>query len=173
MFKADEEGFTLVQLIAALASVLVLMTMVVPALEHMTRRADETEAIESLRTLNQMEGQYAEDFPQVGFTCSLAELGGDAKAGAPSPAGAQLITKDLAAGSKAGYRFTVSSCVHGMSGGREVVVGYGIAAVPERPGKTGQRGFCTSQDAHLAADPNGGTNCTELLKGSSPVKGQA
>lgn len=172
MFKDEDPGFTLAGLIVVLAAVLVLMTIVVPALEHMTRRADETEAIESLRTLNQMEGQYAEMFPAVGFTCSLAELGGDAKAGPPSPTGAQLVPKDLASGSKAGYRFTVSSCVHGMRGGHDVVTGYSIAAVPERLGKTGGRGFCTSQDAHLSADPRGGTDCTELLKASSPVRGQ-
>jgi type IV pilus assembly protein PilA len=158
-------GFTLVELLLALAGVLVLMTIVVPALEHANRRADEADAVESLRTLNQMEGQYAANYPEHGFACSRAELGGKPSDGPPTPEAAQLVDADLARGIKSGYRFAVSGCTEAARDGHQVATGYVIDAVPLQPGKTGIRGFCTSQDARLAADPAGGTNCTVPLEG--------
>jgi type IV pilus assembly protein PilA len=160
-----ESGFTLLQLLLTLAAILVLMTAIVPTLEHATLHADENEAIASLKTLNQMEGEYAATYPDRGFTCSFTALGGRRGQKTPTADAAQLITPDLASGSKAGYRFSFTRCTTAERNGRPVVTGYALSAVPERLGRTGSNGFCTSDDAHLAADPTGGVNCTELLRG--------
>ncbi len=132
---------------------LVIITLVVPALEHEGRRADETEAISSLKTLNQMEGQYAEAYPAAGFACSLSKLGGNPKLGLPNADAAQLVPDDLARGNKAGYSFAFASCNER---------GYEIVATPS--GKTGHRTFCIDQSVSLRVNPNGGNACTEDLR---------
>lgn len=151
--QGGESGYTLAQLLTVISVLLVIMTLIVPALEHEGRRADETEAISSLKTLNQMEGQYAAAYPNRGFACSLTALGGNPKLGAPNADAAQLLPDDLARGAKAGYRFAFASCA---------AKSYEIVATPA--GKTGHRTFCIDQDVDLRVNPDGGTTCTETLR---------
>lgn len=159
--RARQSGFTLVELLVGIAAVLLLMTLLVPHWERGAVHADEAEAIQSLKTLNQMEGQYAASYPMRGFTCTLAQLGGNPKLGAPSDAAAQLIPDDLASGAKAGYHYALSDCVTGHDG---TVIAYRLAAVPDVVGKTGDRGFCTDETAAVTFDPRGGAACTEKLQ---------
>lgn len=148
-----ESGYTLAQLLTAISVLLVIMTLVIPALEHEGRRADETEAISSLKTLNQMEGQYAAAYPGRGYACSLNTLGGNPKLGPPNADAAQLVPDDLARGTKAGYRFAFASCA---------ATSYELIATPT--GKTGHRTFCIDQSVHLRVNPNGGPTCSENLQ---------
>ena len=48
--------------------------------------------------------------------------------------------------------------------GSRQTTSYKVTAVPERPGKTGNRGFCGDLSGAIAADPAGGTNCTETVE---------
>jgi type IV pilus assembly protein PilA len=161
MAKETRRGFTLTELVVAIVAVLLLMTVVVPHWERGAVHADEAEAIQSLKTLNQMEGQYAASYATRGFTCELAKLGGNPKLGPPSAEAAQLVPDDLARGSKAGYHYTLSDCRAGNDGS---VLHYRIAAAPDAVGKTGDRGFCTDETGAIAFDPKGGTECTEALR---------
>ena len=79
----NESGFTLVELLIVMSVILILMTLAIPAMQQVIRKGNETSAISSLRMLNEMEGQYASQYPQHGFACSLPALGG--KVGSAPP----------------------------------------------------------------------------------------
>jgi type IV pilus assembly protein PilA len=159
-----ESGFTLVELLIVMSVILILMTLAIPAMQSVIRRGNETSAIASLRMLNEMEGQYNSTYPQHGFACSLTALGGKVGSGAPAAEAAQLIPDDLSSGSKAGYTFTISGCSKTTINNVDQYNSYQLNAVPNSVGHSGNRGFCTDENAQIHYDPKGGTNCTELLQ---------
>lgn len=158
-----EAGFTLVELLIVMSVILILMTLAIPQMQKVIKRGNETSAVQSLHTLNSMEGQYNSSFPTHGFACSLAELGGKAGSGPPTPEAAQLISEDLASGNKAGYTFAITNCTKVTVNNQDQVTSYEITAVPNTVGKTGDRGYCTDGN-DIRYDPKGGTNCTDLLQ---------
>jgi type IV pilus assembly protein PilA len=160
----NDAGFTLVELLIVMSVILILMVMAIPAMQKTIIRANETSAMSSLRMLNQMEGEYASQYPQHGFACTLAALGGKAGSGTPTPEAAQLINEDLSAGTKSGYTFAVTNCTKTTINNVDQYNSYEITATPNSVGHTGNRGFCTDENAQIRYDPKGGTNCTELLQ---------
>jgi type IV pilus assembly protein PilA len=162
--RNHEAGFTLVELLIVMSVILILMTLAIPAMQKTIKRANETSAISSLRMLNQMEGEYNSDFPAHGFSCSLTALGGKPDSGPKSPEAAQLINEDLASGHKSGYTFTITGCDKSTVNNIDQYNSYKIFAVPNSVGHSGDRGFCTDENAQIRFDPKGGTNCTELLE---------
>jgi type IV pilus assembly protein PilA len=162
--RTYELGFTLVELLIVMSVILILMVMAIPAMQSVIRRGNETSAISSLRMLNEMEGQYSSTYPQHGFSCSLTALGGKTGSGNPTPEAAQLIADDLASGNKAGYTFTITNCGKQTINNVDQYNSYEITAVPNSVGHSGNRGFCTDENAQIRYDPKGGTNCTELLQ---------
>lgn len=162
--SALEAGFTLVELLIVMSVILILMTLAIPQMQKVIKRGNETSAISSLRTLNQMEGQYASTYPTHGFACSLSSLGGKQGSGTPTPEAAQLIADDLSSGNKAGYTFTITNCSKTTVNNQDQYNSYQINAVPNSVGHSGDRGFCTDENGQIHYDPKGGTNCTELLQ---------
>lgn len=160
----NESGFTLVELLIVMSVILILMVMAIPAMQSVIRRGNETSALASLRMLNEMEGTYASNYPQHGFACTLTALGGKVGSGPPSAEAAQLIPDDLASGHKAGYTFTISNCNKTTINNIDQYNSYQVTAVPNSVGHSGNRGFCTDENAEIHYDPKGGTNCTELLQ---------
>jgi type IV pilus assembly protein PilA len=159
-----ESGFTLVELLIVMSVILILMTLAIPAMQSVVRRGNETSAIASVRMLNEMEGQYNSNYPQHGFACTLPTLGGKVGSGAPTPEAAQLIPDDLASGTKSGYTFTITCSNKTTNNNVDQYNGYAITAVPNSVGHSGNRGFCSDENAQIRYDPKGGTNCTELLQ---------
>jgi type IV pilus assembly protein PilA len=147
-----------------LTCILILMTLAIPAMQTVTRRAHQTSAIASLRILNSMEAEYNATYPDHGFACSLTALGGEPGSVAPTADAAQLIPSDLASGTKAGYVFEIGRCKKVTVGNKEKVTAYRIAAVPISPGHSGDIGYCTDESGQILYDPNGDMACTELLK---------
>jgi type IV pilus assembly protein PilA len=158
-----ESGFTLVELLIVMSVILILMTLAIPEMQKVIKRSNETSAIQSLRDLNSQEGTYNSTYPTHGFACTLAELGGKAGSGPPSPEAAQLIPEDLASGVKAGYTFTITCGSKTTVNNVDQYNSYNITATPNAVGKTGDRGFCTDGNA-IHYDGKGGTNCTDLLQ---------
>ena len=93
----------------------------------------EMAAIRTLATLNTAQTQYFSTYGR--YATSLTELGPPAGGGATSPSSADLITTDLAAGMKSGYKFS-------MVGSPQ---GYGVNAEPQVYNTTGKRSFFTDQ----------------------------
>jgi type IV pilus assembly protein PilA len=162
--RDHELGFTLVELLIVMSVILILITLAIPGYEKIRKIGNETSAITSLRMLNQQEGEYSSLYPQHGFTCSLAALGGKEGSGTPTPEAAQLIADDLASGSKAGYTFSIVCGEKSTINNIDQVNSYTINAIPNAVGKTGNRGFCTDPSGQIRYDPKGASNCTELLQ---------
>lgn len=160
---AIESGFTLMELLIVMSVILILMAVAIPNFMNMRSQANETAAEEELRTLNSAEIQYQTDYPANGFSCNLAQLGGDPKTGAPGPQAAQLIPADLASGYKSGYNFAITNCTKVTVNNQDVYTSFEVTAVPQAVGKTGHRGFCMDQTGEIKADPAGGTNCTQPI----------
>ena len=159
-----EEGFTLIELLIVMSVMLILMTLAIPQMLKLTKQAHETSAMSSLRAINEAEMQYNSTYPTHGFACSLAQLGGDPKSGAPTPESAQLIREDLASGEKAGYTFAITNCSKVTINNQDQYTSYEVTAVPNKVGKTGDRGFCSDENNSIHFDPQGGTNCTQLIQ---------
>ncbi|HEY2039032.1 MAG TPA: type II secretion system protein [Edaphobacter sp.] len=162
--RQQEEGFTLIELLIVMSVMLILMTLAVPQMLKLTKQAHETSAIQSVRTIVQAQLQYNSMYPGNGFSCSLAQLGGDPKAGAPSAQAAQLVDVGLATGVKAGYNFTITNCNKVTVNNQDMYTSYEVTAVPTSVGKSGDRGFCSDENNRITFDPAGGTNCTQPIQ---------
>jgi type IV pilus assembly protein PilA len=160
----NESGFTLVELLIVMSVILIIMAIAIPGMQKAVIRANETSAVSSVRMLSTMENEYSSTYPQHGFACSLAALGGKQGSGAPTPESAQLINEDLASGNKSGYTFTITGCNKQTINNVDQYNSYQINAVPNSVGHTGNRGFCSDENGQIHYDPKGGTNCTELLQ---------
>lgn len=157
------DGFTLMELLIVMAIIAILMLIAIPTMGNMRRYANETSAIQSIRAINMAQSQYESTYPANGYACSLTALGGDPKAGPPSPTNAQMLQTDLATGIKSGYTFTVGNCTKVNQNGVDRVTGYTVTATPLTVGQTGNRAFCSDQFGAIKFDPTGGTNCTQNL----------
>jgi len=162
--RSNEEGFTLIELLIVMSVMLILMTLAVPQLLKLRKQANETSAIQSVRTIGQSELQYNSAYPANGFSCSLAALGGDPKSGAPSAQAAQLLDTGLASGQKAGYTFAITNCTKVTVNNQDMYTSYEITAVPQSVGNSGDRGFCSDANNLIRFDPAGGTNCTQPIQ---------
>ena len=159
-----EAGFTLMELLIVISIMLILMLIAIPNFAGMKMQANETSAMESLRAIYSAEIQYQTNFPANGFACSLAALGGDPKAGAPSATQAQMLEGDLASGQKSGYTFNVVNCTKVTVNNHDMYTSYEATAVPQAIGKTGHSGYCIDQQGEIKKDLSGGTNCTVPLQ---------
>jgi type IV pilus assembly protein PilA len=162
--STDAAGFTLIELLIVMSIMIILMTLAVPQLMKLRKQAQETSAVQSVRTIAQAELQYNAAYPANGFSCSLATLGGDPKSGAPTAQAAQLIAPDLATGQKAGYTFALTNCSKVTVNNQDMYTSFEITAVPQAIGKTGDNGYCADENNTIRKDPTGGTNCTAPLQ---------
>ena len=157
-------GFTLMELLIVIAIILILMLMAIPTIGSLTKKGNETSAINSVQTVTKSEIQYQSSYPANGYACTLPALGGDPNAGPPTPTASQILQGDLTSGYKSGYIFTIT-CTNKVSiNGTDRSNGYTITAVPQTVGKTGDRGFCSDQFGTIKYDPVGGINCTQNLQ---------
>jgi type IV pilus assembly protein PilA len=161
---ADPNGFTLMELLIVMAIIAILMLIAIPTVGSLKKRANDLSAIQSIRAISQAQLQFESTYPTNGFACSLAALGGDPKAGAPSPTQAQMLQGDLSTGVKSGYIFAITNCTKVNLNGTDRITGYQVTAVPQTVGQTGDRGFCSDQFGTIKADPAGGTSCTQSIQ---------
>jgi len=154
-----ETGFTLIELLIVMSIMLILMALAVPQMLKVKKNADQTSAVQTMRTIGSAELSYKGDYTTYG--CPLSVLGGDPKAGSPTAQAAQLLPPDLAAtGQKAGYTFTVTCGSKTTINNQDIYNSVEITGVPETIGKTGDNGYCSDENNVIQIDPTGGTNCT-------------
>jgi type II secretory pathway pseudopilin PulG len=142
------EGFAIAGLvlgyveIAGIPFLLIIAAIAIPNLLRAKIAANESSAVESVRTLNSAEIAYASSHPEQGYTCSLSDL-----------ADAASIKSPLATGQKNGYAFELTGCVPASDGGPNVK--YQVVAYPVRLHQTGVRAFCSDESATIKVDSEG------------------
>jgi type IV pilus assembly protein PilA len=145
--------------------VVIALALTLPHWFKLFKNRNEVAAINTMRAIDAAELKYKTAYPDIGFACSLATLGGDPSSGPPSAQGADLLDPALAAtGHQSGYAFAISNCNQVTLDNQASYTSYQLTAVPLQVHKTGNTGFCSDESAILKADPTGGTNCTQPIQ---------
>ncbi|MGZ4827787.1 MAG: type II secretion system protein [Terriglobales bacterium] len=131
-------GFSLIELLIVVAIILTIAAIAIPSLLRSRIAADEASAVASIRAITTAEHAYAQMFPNLGYTCTLSDLGAPA-AGQPigPTAAGGILDSVLVAGVKQGYTLSLSSCTGSPKST------YSSVAIPVTPGTTGVRSFCS------------------------------
>ena len=133
-----QKGFSLIELLIVVAIILTIAAIAIPNFLKSKMAANESSALESMRTINTGEVAYAASCPSIGYSATLVEL----NTGTICASGTGIIDNVLATGAKSGYTFTYTPGAADTSG---VVSAYTNVAVPLNVGVTGQRGFYSDQ----------------------------
>jgi len=150
--RNKEKGFSLIELLIVVTIILIIAAIAIPNLMRNKIQANETAAVETMRTLNESILLYSNSYG--GFPHALSDMGpasGGATAAATS-AGADLIDATLASGVKSGYKFAYTAVMTDPAGN---VQSYTITATPVVPGSTGQRSFFTDQSGTIRNTSSG------------------
>ena len=145
-------------LVLASLVVLLLLAVLAPKIVDKKIYLNESSAVATLRTIRAAQLRYAEDHPRLGFADNVIKLGQPQTGSPQSESDANLL--GWVAGchtqpcTRAGYLFAIDQ----TSGAP--VTSFRITAVPQTPGKTGTRGFCSNESGVITADPAGGSACS-------------
>jgi type IV pilus assembly protein PilA len=147
-----QKGFSLIELLIVVAIILIIAAIAIPNLLRARMAANESSAASTVRTVNTAQVTYQSTYPTVGYAVTLLALGGPIGAACvPASTSACLIDSVVAnngnpAGTgKSGYLF-----VGAGAGG-----GYYVQGNPITVGQTGNRSFCSYEDAVVRVDPAG------------------
>ncbi len=105
-------GFSLIELLIVIAIILIILAVALPKLTSARRYAQEMAAVKAITTIHTAETQYYSQYGQ--YANSLAQLGPPTN-GTPGANGAELIDKELAAGEKGHFKFTLQPAPGGYS----------------------------------------------------------
>jgi len=134
-----QTGFSLIELLIVVAIIMIIAAIALPSLLSARISANEASAVQSLRTIQTSETEYATTYPNFGYSATLADLGGaSSSACVPSPTLACLIDNLLASGTKSGYNITWAG------DGLTPSVSYNLNADPIVRGTSGRRSFYTN-----------------------------
>jgi type IV pilus assembly protein PilA len=148
-----QKGFSLIELLIVVAIILIIAAIAIPNLLRARIAANESSAASGVRTINTAEVSYSINWPAVGFSAALADLGdgaGSCSTAVPLFNNACLIDNSLATNNnnagKSGYMYTYTSAA-GAGSTSPLLTTYQIMANPLNLNQTGVKGFCSIQDA--------------------------
>ncbi len=153
-------GFSLIELLIVVAIILIIAAIAIPQFLSAKIRANEAAAVQNLRTVSSAQVTYMSYFPTQGFADDISKLGG--MPGPITPASSQILDWVLGCPSqpcpRSGYNFSIESVVGAPPSE------YKAVGVPMDIGRTGNKGYCSTQSNLIMVDPNGATACTDFLK---------
>jgi type IV pilus assembly protein PilA len=144
------KGFSLIELLIVVTIILIIAAIAIPNLMRNKIQANETAAVEAMRTLNESVLLYSNSYG--GFPHALSDMGPGSSGTQATSASSDLIDSVLASGVKSGYRFSYVPVATDTSGN---VLSYAITATPVVPGSTGQRSFFTDQSGTIRSTSTG------------------
>jgi hypothetical protein len=151
----------LFRLFLVLCGLLVAAAIFVPSPIENRQRKNEVASAVKLRSIHDLQEQYAAAHPKIGFACELPRL----KLSERVKDSGYDPQEFLVSGTQFGYRFAIFNCRSGPTG---VVDHYDVVAEPVEPGKSGSRAFCSNESGVLWYDDDGRpSNC---LVNRQPIK---
>src|SRR5437899_7096491 len=109
MAKPKQSGFSVTELAIVVAVILVILAIAVPRLLHARMNANAAAAAASMRALHTAEATYASNYPAVGYSSTLVNLGRNgSNCESVTSTNACLIDDTLATGIKSGYVFDLT-----------------------------------------------------------------
>ena len=131
------DGFTLVEIMLVLMVTALIAAIAVPVLLRARHNANETTAVENMRTLSSSLESFRSAQTPAAYPADLSVL---------SSTDPIYIDSVLSSGSKQGYNFTYTLI------GRNQ---YTLLAAPQVSGITGTRSFFTDQNGVIRVSPSG------------------
>jgi len=150
MVRRNQNGFSLIELLIVVAIILIIAAIAIPNLLRSRMAANEASAVSAIRAITTAEHAYFQAYPDVGFTCSLVNLGPPGTGQPYDKTGAGILDAVVATGTKSGYSFSLSGCT-----GVPVISSYTSVAVPVNVGGTGQRAFCSDASGVMKFSDDG------------------
>lgn len=150
------KGFSLIELLIVVAIILIIAALAVPSFLRSKIAANESAAAAAVRIVTSAQISYSSAYPSVGFSSSLAALGGT-NCAPPTAASACIIDSPLAAGQRSGYNFSLAN----VSG--TPASSYNVIATPTAYNSTGVRNFCAFEDSILRYSFNPITTCDNTI----------
>jgi type IV pilus assembly protein PilA len=148
----NQKGFSLIELLLVVAVILIVSAIAVPSFMRSRMRANEANAVASIRVIHTAAVTYSVTYSDLGYPVLLTNLGGASPCTA-TPTAACLIDDVMAQGVKDGYSFVWTG------DGVTPSVGFTLTGTPRVVGTSGQRMFCTDQTGSIYYDPSG-SGCT-------------
>lgn len=148
----NQKGFSLIELLLVIAIILIIAAIAIPSFMRARMRANEANAVASLRVIHTASVTYTTTYPEVGYPPSLASMGGANPCTATSTQ-ACLLDDMLSQGVKDGYSFVWTG------DGLTPSVGFALTATPQSVGNSGQNMYCTDQSGVIFYDTSG-SGCT-------------
>jgi type IV pilus assembly protein PilA len=166
-----QQGFSLIELLIVVAIILIIAAIAIPSLLRARISANESSAVAQVRTINSAMITYNSTYPTVGYAAALTNLGPSAAVPCTSSSttacliDGALASNGLPAGSgKSGFSFAATG-----AGGPPANT-YFITATPIALHETGDRSFCSAEDAVVRANPAGSIAGSETAcQGWSPL----
>src|ERR1700687_1184520 len=135
-----QKGFSLIELLIVVAIILIIAAIAIPNLLRARIAANESSAVGSTRTIVTAQIAYNSAYPSVGFSNTLAALGGSGGSCTATSTNACLLDTLLGTGTKSGYTFNTAA-----SGGPPFT-DFAIWTNPVSLNTTGVRSFCAAPE---------------------------
>ncbi|MGH9480837.1 MAG: type II secretion system protein [Terriglobales bacterium] len=147
--RRRDAGFSLIELLIAVAIIMIIMAIALPQLGTLRRNTNATAAEGNLKTLATVLNAYATEYPNVGYPPTLLALGPPTSGSPDGSSAANLIDEVMAkAGTapKQGYLFTYTPA----SG--TPCTAYTLTAAPQ--GGAGKRFFFMDEEGAIRFSDN-------------------